>query len=300
MPMNPIDPLVSVITPAYNRASYLDETIESVLSQDYPNLEYIVLDDGSKDNTVEVLQKYTGKVIWESHANMGETRTVNKAIGMSKGEIICIVNSDDPLLPHAIRTAVDFMASRPEILVAYPNWLKIGPQSELLEEVFLPEYDYFYMVRQHHCIVGPGAFIRRKTFDLSGGPRDPEFTYVADYEFWLRAGLFGPFARIPEILATFRVHPDSASKALTGKKMAGEHIRLMNKYYDRPDLPENIRAIRKEAFSWAHFLAAEFSGPNRWLARWHFLNFIWLYPQSFLKLEWARKKLIKSFFIKGP
>ena len=292
-------PLVTVITPAYNRASYLVETIESVLSQDYPNLEYIVLDDGSKDNTREVLEKYNGRIIWESHPNMGETRTVNKAIALSRGEILCIVNSDDPLLPHAIQTAVDFMQARPDILVAYPNWIKIGPQAELLEEVELPEYDYFYMVRQHHCIVGPGAFIRRKTFELAGGMRDTEFTYVADYEFWLRAGLFGPFARIPQKLATFRVHPNSASKALTGRKMAGEHIRLMNKYYARPDIPDNIRTIQREALSWAHFVAAEFSGPNRWLARWHYLNALFLYPQTFLKLVWARQKALKAFFFKG-
>ena len=288
-------PLVTVITPAYNRASYLVETIESVLSQDYPAIEYIVLDDGSKDHTCEVLEQYNGRITWESHPNMGETRTVNKAIAMSHGEIICIVNSDDPLLPHAVKTGVEFMEARPDILVAYPNWIKIGPESELLEEVELPEYDYFYMVRQHHCIVGPGAFIRRKTFDAAGGMRDPEFTYVADYEFWLRAGLFGPFARIPQKLATFRVHPNSASQALTGKKMAGEHIRLMNKYYARPDIPQNIRAIKREAFSWAHFVAAEFSGPNRWLARWHYLNAMFLYPQSFLKLVWARQKALRAF-----
>lgn len=295
--MQSSSPLVTVITPAYNRAYYLDETIESVLSQDYPYIEYIVLDDGSKDNTREVLAKFTGRIIWDSHPNIGETRTVNKAIAMGKGEIFCIVNSDDPILPHAVSTAVEFMKVHTDALVAYPNWIKIGPNSELLEEVELPEFDYCYMVRQHHCIIGPGAFIRRRTFELAGGMRDPEYTYVADFEFWLRAGLFGSFARIPEKLATFRVHPDSASKALTGKRMAGEHIRLMNNFFARTDIPENIREIKAEALSWAHFVAAEFSGPNRWLARWHFLNFIWHYPRSVIKLEWARKKLIKEFLI---
>jgi glycosyltransferase involved in cell wall biosynthesis len=94
--------LVTIITPAYNRANYLDETIQSILNQDYPNLEYIVLDDGSKDNTVEVLKKYRGRIIWETHPNIGETRTVNKGLSMAHGDIIGIVNSDDPLLPGAV------------------------------------------------------------------------------------------------------------------------------------------------------------------------------------------------------
>ena len=84
-------PLVTVITPAYNRASYLVETIESVLGQDYPRLEYIVLDDGSTDNTREVLGKYEGRIIWETHPNMGETRTVNKGFGLARGEIVVVV-----------------------------------------------------------------------------------------------------------------------------------------------------------------------------------------------------------------
>src|SRR5213080_4739493 len=78
-------PLVSVITPSYNRADYLPETIESVLSQDYPNFEYIVLDDGSTDNTCEVLERYSHQLKWETHPNMGETLTVNKGLKMARG-----------------------------------------------------------------------------------------------------------------------------------------------------------------------------------------------------------------------
>lgn len=271
----------------------MDETIESVLSQNYPEFEYIILDDGSKDQTADVLEKYNGKLIWETHQNMGETRTVNKGIRMGKGDIFCIVNSDDPLLPNATSQAVDFMMDRPEILVAYPNWVKIGPKSELLNEVELPEYDYLGMVKQHHCIVGPGAFIRKKAFDLAG-VRDPDFRYVADFEFWLRVGLFGPFARIPEKLATFRVHPNSASKAMTGKVMAGEHILLMNKYFSRPDIPDEVLKIKKEAYAWAHFVAAEFSGPNIWLRRYHFIKWITLNFDGFRKLKAARNTALKG------
>jgi len=274
-------PLVSIITPAYNRASFLDETIQSVLGQDYPRIEYIILDDGSTDNTREVLKKYTGQVSWTTHRNMGETQTVNLGWQMAHGEIMAVVNSDDPLLPMAVRTAAEFMEAHPDILVAYPDWIKIGPDSELIEEVKVPEYDYLYMLRRHHCIVGPGAFIRRKAFELTG-TRDPEFRYVADFEYWLRLGLYGPFARIPETLATFRVHPVSASVSQLGAVMAAEHIRMIQKFYLLPDLRPEIRKVRSEAFSSALYVAAEMSGPARKLACKHYCKSILYHPSSFL------------------
>jgi len=89
--MNDASPLVSIITPAYNQASYLDETIQGVLGQDYLRLEYIVLDDSSTDNTREVLEKYAGRIVWETHLNMGEARTVNKGWSMAQGEIMAVV-----------------------------------------------------------------------------------------------------------------------------------------------------------------------------------------------------------------
>jgi glycosyltransferase involved in cell wall biosynthesis len=277
------EPLVTVITPAYNRASYLAETIESVLTQDYPRVEYIVLDDGSADNTREVLQKYDGRIVWETHPNMGETRTVNKALTMARGEIVVVVNSDDPLLPGAIRGAVEFMQARPDILVAYPDWNYIGPASEVTGHVQVREYDYVYMVRRHFCTPGPGAFIRRRAFELTG-PRDGQFRYVADFEYWLRLGLYGQFARIPKTLATFRVHPGSASVASKGMAMADEHIRLVKRLYERVGLPPEVRRVRRQAYSWAHLVAAMTCGRARKDGFIHYLKVMWWYPPTLVEI----------------
>lgn len=275
-------PLVSIITPAYNRASYLDETIQSILGQDYPRIEYIVLDDGSTDNTREVLAKYSGRLVWETHPNMGETRTVNKGLSMAQGDIVAVVNSDDPLLPGAVSEAVTFMQSHPDVLVAYPDWEKIGPSSEVIEHVRLPEHDYLYMLRRQLCIVGPGAFIRRRAFELAG-MRDPEYKYVADLEYWLRLGLYGKCARIPKTLATFRVHPDSASVSHKGVAMADEHVRLIEKFYSRPGLPLEVRKVRGEAFAWAHYEAAYACGSARIAASGHYLKAMLYHPPTFLR-----------------
>lgn len=131
-------PLVTVITPTYNRADYVAETVESVLAQNYPNIEFIVLDDGSKDKTLEILSKYKDKIILEAHPNMGENPTVNKGFEMAKGEYICVVNSDDPLLPGAITRLVEALMTEPEALAAYPDWLEIDPESSQSANINCP------------------------------------------------------------------------------------------------------------------------------------------------------------------
>jgi glycosyltransferase involved in cell wall biosynthesis len=289
-------PLVSIITPAYNRASYLDETIQSILNQDYPHIEYIVLNDGSTDNTEEILTRYTGRLTWETQPNMGETRTVNKGLSMAHGEIIAIVNSDDPLLPGAVNTAVDFMQLHPDILVAYPDWDFIDKDSKVTGHVQVLKYDYLYMLRKHFCTPSAGAFIRRKALELTGG-RDPEFKYVADYEYWLRLGLYGPFARIPRTLATFRVHPDSATVSQKGHVMADEHIRLINKFYSNPNLPPEVRKIRSEAFGRAYIIAGIAAGSEWRLALKYSFTAIRYYPRLIPK---AVKQVIFSLTLKLP
>jgi glycosyltransferase involved in cell wall biosynthesis len=248
-------PLVSIITPAYNRANLLVETIESVLAQDYPNLEYIVLDDGSTDGTLDVLKRYEGRLHWESHPNMGETRTVNKGFELARGEIVGVVNSDDPLLPGAVSKLVAALVEHPEVMVAYPDWLIIDAHGNTIQKFAAYDYTgYCDMVRRHFCLPGPAAFFRRRVIDEVGG-RDPRFRYVGDLEFWYRAGCIGDFLRVPEVLATFRVHPGSATVSQRGTRMAEEHVEVMDKLYAFSLLPAAASAIKDEAYSSAYFVA---------------------------------------------
>lgn len=247
-------PLVTVITPTYNRADYLPETVESILSQDYPNLEYIVLDDGSKDNTKAIMENYRKRVVFVSHANMGETRTVNKGFEMAHGELVGVVNSDDPLLTTAIQTIVEFMADHPNIGIVYPDWDYIDASGQKIDHIQTFEYNYINMLRWHHCMPGPGTFFRREILERLGG-RDPQFRYVGDFDFWLRAGLITEFARLPKTLATFRVHPNSASASQTSEIMSQEHITLINKIYSLPNLTQDAKRYKKEAYSSAYYIA---------------------------------------------
>lgn len=280
--MNTPFPLVTIITPAYNRASFLDETIQSVLSQDYPHIEYIVLDDGSTDNTREVLSKYDTRIYWESHPNMGETRTVNKGFSMAKGEIVCVVNSDDPLLPGAIGAAVKVMQERPDALAVYPDWIEIGPNSEFIKELRLPDYDLLGMLTVFNVAIGPHTFIRRRAFDLVG-MRDPQLKYTGDLEFWFRLALHGKLAHIPVPLATHRTHPESASVTDKGARMAGELVSLVEKIYAYRDLPPEILKERARVFCTAHFVAAGYCGRDRSAAIRHHLTAIRYDPWGYVR-----------------
>ena len=178
---------------------------------------------------------------------------------MAKGEIVGVVNSDDPLLPEAVKKIVQCFRSHHETIVVYPDWEKIDEKGRVFEKVRTPDYNYEYILRTFHCVPGPGAFFRKSVIDKLAG-RDARFKYVSDFDFWLRAGLTGTFTRLPEVLATFRVHTGSASVNSLGDRMSKEHIDLAKKIYDLPDFPESLKKLKNETFSSAYFLAWWMSG----------------------------------------
>lgn len=275
-------PLVTVITPTHNRADFLEETINSVLLQNYKYIEYIVLDDGSTDNTSSVIKKFKDKIIFKSHKNMGEVKTVNKGFSMSHGEIVGVVNSDDPLLPGAIDEIVKFMVQNPKVIVVYPDWIKIDKKGKKIEKVSTPEYDYGYMLRSHDNVTGPGTFFRKIVIEKLKG-RDTAFKYVSDYDFWLRAGLIGNFARIPKVLATSRVHSGQATLKNKGYKMAMEHILVLNKIFSLPDFPVVLSKIKPQAYEKACEAARICRGNNLFTKIIIFLVCLYYSPIPYLK-----------------
>lgn len=249
-------PLVTIFTPTYDRANFLPETIESILGQDYPNLEYIVLDNGSTDNTQEILRGYGDAIQWEHHvSNIGLSRAMNRGFELARGDIIGFVSSDDPLLPGAISALVDVFLAHPDVVVVYPDWDVIDGEGRYVQHIDTFEYEYVDMVRYHHTYPGPGALFRRSVLDRIGG-LDESYRIVSDYDFWLRAGLLGPFRRCPRTLARYRLHGTAATHAERGVEMAREHVRVIDKLYDRTDLPADVLAVRTEAYRNAHYVAA--------------------------------------------
>ena len=256
-------PRVTVITPTYNRASYLEETIESVLSQGYPALDYIVIDDGSTDDTQALLSKYAGRIRSFHHANQGEVNTINRGLGLAAGEIVGIVSSDDPLLPGAIAQSVAALQKHPQAVVVYSDWRVIGPASESLQDIALANYDITQMLGVFQTAITSGAFFRRSLLD-SIGLRDPSLRYAHDLDFWLRAAVRGEFVHVRQVLTTHREHPGCQYHAAQGRQYANEIVRVVQKVYAEGDLPSGVKRLRATAYSNAHALAASYCGGDFW------------------------------------
>ncbi|MEQ8671997.1 MAG: glycosyltransferase [Aggregatilineales bacterium] len=272
-------PLITVITPTYNRADLLAETIDSVLSQDYENFEYLVLDDGSTDNTVELLKRYDDpRLKWESHANMGEARTVNKGLDMAQGDFILVVNSDDPIFPGLIRESVNYLLAHPDVWVTYPDWMMIDDHSQPIEARTVFEYPYENMLRYHHCPLQSGAIFRRNILDFNIR-RNTRWRFVSDYEFWLNVGLHGKMVRLPQVLATWRSHTGGASSAYANRSMAEEHVDVVKDYFQRTDIPSYVREVKREAICNAYYVGGIICLLNeRHIARLYFLKSILVMP----------------------
>lgn len=291
-------PLVTIVTPAYNRELLIEETINSILDQKYPNLEFIIIDDGSKDKTLDVIKKYKNKLIIISQKNMGETKTVNKGLSLAKGEIIAVINSDDPLLPGSIQTMVDYMEANPDALAVYPDWVMIDGASQKIQDVHPADYNYLTMLSEHYCIPGPGTFFRKKAIKLTGG-RSERFRYLADYAFWLKLGLYGIFVHLPKTLATFRVHAGSQGIYAKGETMANEHKTLIDWIYADPDIFKQVLPVKMQAYSSAYFHAANESINLLNKIRYYCLSF-YSNPQTFLgkiRYELVKIKHIISSFL---
>jgi glycosyltransferase involved in cell wall biosynthesis len=249
-------PLVSIVIPTYNHASHLSQAIDSVLAQDYQNIELIVLDDGSTDNTREVLEGYKNKFHWETQKNMGQSSTLNKGWEMARGEILAYLSADDLLLPQAVSKSVQCLLDNPDAVLSYCDFDLIDPDSRVVRRVTAPEYDYMEMVTKFICAPSAGAFFWRSAFQKTGG-WNPKIHRFPDYDCWLRLGLHGRFVHIHESLAAFRVHEGSQSFSETPVERAEEAIKVMTNFYSLPNLSEEVLSAKNKAMGNAHLLVAQ-------------------------------------------
>jgi glycosyltransferase involved in cell wall biosynthesis len=249
-------PLVSIVIPAYNHGKYLQEAIESVLSQDYPRIELIVLDDGSTDNTRQVLEEFGSRFYWETHGNMGQAATLAKGWGIAKGEILAYLSADDRYEDFAVSASVEVLQNHPEAVATYCNFNLIDPSSRIIRTAILPAFDYCKMFVEVLCPVGPGAFFRRTAYELVG-PWDPTFRQMPDYDFWLRLGLVGTFIRIPRVLAGFRVHEDSQTYSVTSVERAMEPVIIVNRLLSNESLSKHHVQLGNAALANAELVSAQ-------------------------------------------
>jgi len=254
--MNKTLPLVTIVLPAYNHSKYLNEAIQSILSQTYPNIELLVFDDGSTDNTLDILASYGKQFYWESHKNIGQSATLNKGWRMAKGKIISYLSADDVLESNAVEIAVDYLKKTKALLV-YGDYQLINEHSKVFGKVNAPEFNYLDMISNIIVQPGPGVFFYKSAFVKTGGWNE-SLRQIPDYDYWLRLGLEGSFARIPKFIARYRVHEKSQSYIEPSIEKSEECVHVINEFYNRNILPNEILALESKAKSTAHLVAARF------------------------------------------
>jgi len=249
-------PLVSLVIPAYNHADYLEQAIESVLAQDYPRMELIVVDDGSTDKTPEVLRRYEGRATVIRQENRGQAAALNRGWESSSGVYLGYLSADDVLEPPAVSRLAASFENRSHAVLAYPDFRLVDPHLATVRVVRAPEVSYEEMLINFVCAPGPGALFRRSAF-LAAGGWNPEYRQMPDFEYWLRLGLQGEFVHVPEVLASFRVHPGSQTYAVVSETRAEEPIRIIERVFERPDFKPDLIQLRDRALSNAFLLSAQ-------------------------------------------
>lgn len=246
-----LPPLVTIITPVYNQSGYLAETIESVLAQSYPSVEYIVIDDGSSDDSLAVARSYEDRGVKVlSQVNSGQAATLNRGWALANGEYLAYLSSDDRLLPDAVSSMVRALQSTTHATVAYCDFWLIDAAGRRLRESQTEDYNFQRLSVDLICQPGPGAIFRRLVFDQTGGWNEA-LHQVPDFEFWLRASWYGEFVRVPQALAEYRIHEGSASfKAMTIQR-SEEIVQVVQSYWATDD------ALGLSAYARAFLLASK-------------------------------------------
>ncbi|HNB52707.1 MAG TPA: glycosyltransferase family 2 protein [Anaerolineales bacterium] len=207
-------PLVSIITPSFNQARFLEATLQSVLSQTYPNIQYLISDGGSTDGSLEIIQKYAHRLHWwVSEKDRGQTDALNKGFAHATGDIFAWLNSDDTYEPHAVAEAVAYLTAHPEVGMVYGDANFIDEHSKVIGPFNARQTDYARLMRGAVYIPQQAAFFRADLW-RKVGPLDPSFYFAMDYDLWVRLAKLAPLHYLPgSVWANFRLHGDAKTIA---------------------------------------------------------------------------------------
>jgi glycosyltransferase involved in cell wall biosynthesis len=199
-------PLVSIITPSFNQARFLEATIQSVLGQDYPRIEYIIVDGGSTDGSKDIIKKYESKLAWwVSEIDKGQTDAINKGFERAKGDILAWLNSDDTYEPKAVGAAVKYLLAHPQVGMVYADANFINEDGRVIGKFNSAQTDY-RLLRQGYVHIPQQTMFFRASLWKEVGPLDPSFYFAMDYDLWTRIARRAPLAYVPQTWANFRLH----------------------------------------------------------------------------------------------
>ncbi len=227
-------PRISIITPSFNQAPFIERTIRSVLGQGYPDLEYIIVDGGSRDGTIDILRKYEGRLVWISEKDNGQADAINKGIRMSTGDIVAYLNSDDVYEQDALRLVSGYFAAHADALWLTGRCRIIDEHDREIRRAitayknFLLRHYSYGLLLVTNPISQPATFWRRGIVDKFG-LFDVHEHLVMDYEYWLRIGRNNAPGILDNYLASFRVH-ESGKTTATNFSNFRQELSVAKKY----------------------------------------------------------------------
>ncbi|MBG9389068.1 glycosyltransferase family 2 protein [Caenimonas aquaedulcis] len=252
-------PLVTIIVPSYNQGRFIRETLASCLAQDYRPLEVLVLDGGSKDETVDVLRGFDAPELqWWSEPDRGVVDAVNKGLDRARGDILTIQSSDDVFLPGAVTAAVQALQSHPGCGLVYGDVELIDAQSRQIGVDEQGPFDFAHYLGRLQYIPQPGAFFTREAMQATGRWR-PEVSYAADADYWLRIALGFPVAKIDRRLARYRYHDEQ--RDTQRERIARDWQRAAQDLLDGGRLDARQRRFARMGM---HLARHRYAAPHAW------------------------------------
>lgn len=291
-------PLVTIVTPSLNQSRFVEETIKSVVQQDYPHIEYWIIDGGSADNSIEIIQKYAKKykfIKWISEKDKGQSHAINKGFKRAKGEVVAWLNSDDTYEPGAIRKTVEVMVSHPDYKLVYGEAYIIDEKGKKIgvfphtEKIF----NYKRLVFVSDYIMQPSAFVRRDVFKEIGYLNE-KLHWCMDWDFWIRIAKRYPVGYVPCFTANTRDYCQTKTRS-GGKRRVKEIATMIRKHTGRKYPPAY--------FIYGSELLTNSTNKN-WLMRnlkkSKFIRFFWnLLIDKFKYIysdSWVSKEIEVTFF----
>lgn len=260
--MHPVSgPLVSIVSPSLNQGRFIAKAIDSVLGQDYPHVELMVVDGASTDETLDVLRGYGARVRWVSEPDAGQAAAINKGFRLTRGDLLAWLNSDDTYAPGAIAAAVECFAAQPEAALVYGDAEFVDAEGRPLSPCSqVRPFDLHRLVHEGDFIVQPAAFFRRSAFEAAGG-LDESLHWSMDYDLWLKLARRFPVVYLPRTLAAYRLTGEN--KTLRGGLGRFQELERLGRRHGARGL---AAANRVEKLGFCRREAARLAGDGRRLA----------------------------------